>query len=167
MKSSFSREDLLLCSQGKLFGPESPRLPVDHMLMLDRITHISESGGRYEKGCITAELDITPEKWFFRDHFIGDPVMPGCLALDGMWQLMGFWLAWKGYPGRGRALGGNVRFVDQVLPDAKKIVYSVHINRLLDRKLLILTGEGSVLLNGEKEIYLFDGLKLTLLPSME
>lgn len=164
MKSHFSKEELLLCSQGKLFGPNSPRLPIDRMLMIDRITHISETGGHHNKGQIIAELDITPDRWFFNDHFIGDPVMPGCLALDGMWQLMGFWLAWKGYPGRGRALGGNVRFIDQVLPSASKIVYNVHINRLLDRKLLVLTGEGSVSLNGEKEIYFFDGLKLTLLP---
>ena len=121
-KSSYSREDLLACAHGELFGPGNARLPLPNMLMMDRITHISEQGGKYGKGEIVAELDIRPDLWFFDCHFESDPVMPGCLGLDATWQLLGFFLGWVGNPGRGRALGvGNVKFSGQVLPTAKKL----------------------------------------------
>ena len=113
-KSSYSREDLLACAHGELFGPGNARLPLPNMLMMDRITHISEQGGKYGKGEIVAELDIRPDLWFFDCHFESDPVMPGCLGLDATWQLLGFFLGWVGNPGRGRALGvGNVKFSGQ------------------------------------------------------
>ena len=124
--SSFSYEDLIECGHGKMFGPSNGRLPLPNMLMLDRITHISGDGGKFGKGEIQAELDIRPDLWFFDCHFEGDPVMPGCLGLDAMWQLVGFYLVWSGLPGRGRALGsGKVRFTGQVLPDAKLATLSV------------------------------------------
>ena len=166
-KKSFDRSDLIKCSEGNLFFEDSPRLPSDGMLMLDRVPEISIAGGKYESGFVKGELDISPDNWFFKCHFNGDPVMPGCLALDGMWQLMGFWLSWQGYRGRGRALGGNVRFSGQVLDDAGKITYRVNIKKLLNRKILVLTGDGTVSAGDDNEIYQFDDLKLTLLPHLE
>ena len=115
MKSSFTKEDLLACSQGELFGPGNSQLPAPNMLMMDRIVEISETGGDYDKGYILAELDVKPDLWFFDCHFPGDPVMPGCLGLDALWQMLGFYLGWLGYPGKGRALGvGEIKFVEEI-----------------------------------------------------
>lgn len=120
-KHSFTREELLSCGQGELFGEGNAQLPVPPMLMFDRITRISEDGGEFDKGQVIAELDIKPDHWFFQCHFVNDPVMPGCLGLDAMWQLIGFYLGWLGAPGRGRALGsGEVKFTGQVTPKHKK-----------------------------------------------
>ena len=121
LQSAFTREELLQCGQGEMFGDGNAQLPVPDMLMIDRVSHISVEGGSYGKGQVVAELDIDPDLWFFDCHFVGDPVMPGCLGLDAMWQLVGFFLGWKGNPGYGRALGaGQVKFFGQVLPSAKK-----------------------------------------------
>ena len=127
-QNSYSKEDLVKAGTGELFGEGNSQLPSDNMLMMDRIITISEEGGENGKGYILAELDITPDLWFFDCHFKGDPVMPGCLGLDAMWQLVGFFLAWTGGPGKGRALGvGEVKFTGQILPTAKKSYFQ---NRL-------------------------------------
>ena len=121
-KNAYNLDELLDCGHGKMFGPGNARLPLPNMLMLDRITEINAEGGAHGKGEIIAELDVTPDLWFFACHFEEDPVMPGCLGLDAMWQLIGFFLGWKGNPGRGRALGcGEVKFFGQVLPSAKQV----------------------------------------------
>ena len=120
-KSSFDYEELLACGRGEMFGPGNAQLPVPPMLMFDRITEISEEGGPHGKGFVRAELDVKPDLWFFGCHFIGDPVMPGCLGLDALWQMTGFFLGWSGSPGRGRALGaGEIKFTGQVLPSVKR-----------------------------------------------
>lgn len=147
-----------------MFGAGNAQLPTDNMLMLDRITHISADGGNYNHGEVRAELDIRPEQWFFSCHFPGDPVMPGCLGLDAMWQLVGFFLAWSGHPGRGRALGAKeIRFTGEVLPDAAKIGYHIHIRRMIKRDIIIGIGNGTVSMNGA-EIYSAEGLRVGLLP---
>ena len=129
-RNSYDYEDLIASGHGELFGPTNGRLPKPNMLMLDRISLISDEGGKYGKGVITAELDINPDLWFFECHFEDDPVMPGCLGLDAMWQLIGFYLGWLGAPGRGRALGvGEVKFTGQVLPDARQVIYRVDLIR--------------------------------------
>ena len=142
-QNAFTREDLLRCSRGELFGPGNAQLPAPNMLMVDRITHISEEGGKYGKGELVAELDITPDLWFFACHFEGDPVMPGCLGLDAMWQLAGFYLPWLGEPGRGRALGvGEVKFTGQVLPQARCVRYEIDVKRVLRGKLKLVIADG-------------------------
>ena len=144
-QNSFTYEELLQCSRGELFGPGNAQLPAPNMLMIDRITHICGTGGKYGKGEIVAELDINPDLWFFGCHFEGDPVMPGCLGLDAMWQLVGFYLGWQGNPGRGRALGsGDVKFFGQVLPTAKKVTYNIHIKRTINRSLILAIADGTV-----------------------
>ena len=149
-QTSFSRDELIACGNGELFGPGNAQLPVDNMLMLDRITRITADGGDFGKGEIIAELDIHPELWFFQCHFRNDPVMPGCLGLDAMWQLVGFFLGWKGNPGRGRALGaGEIKFTGQVLPKAKKVVYHIHLKRVVERKLVMGIADGSLAVDGE------------------
>ncbi|GAA5525081.1 3-hydroxydecanoyl-[acyl-carrier-protein] dehydratase [Microbulbifer aestuariivivens] len=161
-KNSYTREELLTCSQGEMFGPGNAQLPAPNMLMLDRITHISKEGGACGKGELIAELDIHPDLWFFDCHFPGDPVMPGCLGLDAMWQLLGFFLAWKGNPGRGRALGcGEVKFTGQILPTAKKVTYHIQLNRLVERKLVMGIGDGTVAVDG-REIYSAKDLRVGL-----
>ncbi|MFV8784151.1 3-hydroxyacyl-[acyl-carrier-protein] dehydratase FabA [Microbulbifer sp. SA54] len=161
-KSSYTREELLACSQGEMFGPGNAQLPAPNMLMLDRITHISKDGGEFGKGELIAELDITPDLWFFDCHFPGDPVMPGCLGLDAMWQLLGYFLAWKGNPGRGRALGcGEVKFTGQILPTNKKVTYHIEMSRLVERKLVMGIGNGSVSVDG-REIYTAKDLRVGL-----
>lgn len=136
---SFTREELLMSGRGELYGPENAQLPLPNMLMMDRIVHISDEGGKYGKGEIIAELDIHPELWFFACHFQGDPVMPGCLGLDAMWQLIGFYLCWLGGPGKGRALGcGEVKFTGQVLPTAKKS----HLQNRLETRHYAQAGDG-------------------------
>jgi 3-hydroxyacyl-[acyl-carrier protein] dehydratase/trans-2-decenoyl-[acyl-carrier protein] isomerase len=166
-KSSFSHEELIACGHGELFGPGNARLPLPPMLMFDRITHISETGGEYGKGEIIAELDVTPDLWFFDCHFETDPVMPGCLGLDAMWQLIGFHLGWLGGPGRGRALGaGEVKFSGQVTPDAKLITYRINLKRVIQRKLYMGIGDASMDVDG-KEIYHAKSLRVGLFTSTE
>ena len=159
---SFSKEELIACGQGALFGPGNAQLPVDNMLMIDRITHISGAGGAHGKGEIIAELDIHPGLWFFGCHFVGDPVMPGCLGLDAMWQLVGFFLGWRGNPGRGRALGaGEIKFTGQVLPEATKVVYHIHLKRVMERKLVMGIADGELSVDG-KVIYTAHDLRVGL-----
>jgi len=142
-KSSYSYDELIECGHGRLFGPGNAQLPLPPMLMLDRITHISEIGGLHGKGEIIAELDVKPELWFFRCHFENDPVMPGCLGLDAMWQLVGFFLGWLHGIGRGRALGvGEVKFSGQVLETAKKITYQINVKRVIMRRLVMGIADG-------------------------
>lgn len=144
-KHSYSREDLLTCSNGELFGPGNPQLPLPPMLMVDRISRISEEGGAYGRGEIIAELDVDPSQWFFACHFKNDPVMPGCLGLDAMWQLLGFYLGWSGGEGRGRALGvGEVKFTGQVTPDIKQVRYHLSIKRLIRRQLILGIADGAL-----------------------
>ncbi|MGR6861500.1 bifunctional 3-hydroxydecanoyl-ACP dehydratase/trans-2-decenoyl-ACP isomerase [Aliivibrio salmonicida] len=160
--SSYNREDLLASSRGELFGPNGPLLPAPNMLMMDRIPLMSETEGLFGKGKVIAELDITPDLWFFDCHFPGDPVMPGCLGLDAMWQLVGFFLGWIGGEGKGRALGvGEVKFTGQVLPTAKKVTYEIDFKRVINRKLVMGLADGRVLVDG-KEIYVAKDLKVGL-----
>jgi 3-hydroxyacyl-[acyl-carrier protein] dehydratase/trans-2-decenoyl-[acyl-carrier protein] isomerase len=166
-KHSFSKDELLECGAGHLFGPGNAQLPVGNMLMLDRITHISSEGGAAGKGEIRAELDISPDLWFFECHFPGDPVMPGCLGLDAMWQLLGFFLGWRGNPGRGRALGsGEVKFTGQILPSASVVSYQIDIKRVIERKLVMGIADGSVSVDG-REIYTARDLRVGLFKSTE
>lgn len=149
-KNSFNKQDLVDCGQGKLFGEGNPKLPVDKMLMVDRITHVSKEGGTFGKGQLIAELDINPELWFFDCHFIGDPVMPGCLGLDAMWQLVGFYLGWRGNSGKGRALGaGEIKFTGQVLPSSHLVTYTLNFKRLIERKLVMGIADGEMAIDGE------------------
>ena len=165
--SSFSYEELLACGKGDMFGPGNAQLPTPNMLMLDRITTINNDSGNYKKGEIVAELDIKPELWFFDCHFPGDPVMPGCLGLDAMWQLVGFYLAWLGNPGRGRALGvGEVKFSGQVLPTAKKVTYNIDIKRVITRGVSLGIADG-VMLVDEREIYHAKDLRVGLFTSTD
>lgn len=148
--SSYSKQQLIECGEGKLFGPGNAQLPVDNMLMIDRIALISDEGGSYGKGIIKADLDISPELWFFGCHFIGDPVMPGCLGLDAMWQLLGFFLGWRGNPGRGRALGaGEIKFSGQVQPAHKLVSYEINLKRIIERKLIMGIADGVMKVDGE------------------
>ena len=149
-QSSYSHEELIECAHGNLFGPGNAQLPLPPMLMMDRIIKITEDTGPYGKGEVIAELDITPELWFFDCHFEGDPVMPGCLGLDAMWQLLGFFLGWKGFQGRGRARGGEIKFDGTVLPSAKKIVYELHIKRVLDQRLKMGIADAILSVDGVK-----------------
>jgi 3-hydroxyacyl-[acyl-carrier protein] dehydratase/trans-2-decenoyl-[acyl-carrier protein] isomerase len=166
-KSAYTRDELIACGHGELFGENNARLPVGNMLMLDRIVHISSEGGAHGKGEIIAELDIHPELWFFACHFPSDPVMPGCLGLDAMWQLLGFFLGWRGNPGRGRALGsGDVKFTGQVLPTAKKVVYNINLKRVIERKLVMGIADGTVSVDG-REIYTANDLRVGLFQSTD
>ena len=166
-QSSFSYEELIECGQGKIFGDGNARLPAPPMLMMDRIIKIDAEGGEAGKGIMIAELDIKPELWFFDCHFPTDPVMPGCLGLDAMWQLVGFYLGWLGNPGRGRALGsGEVKFFGQVLPTAKKVTYKIELTRLIQRKLVMGVANATMEVDG-KEIYSAKDLKVGLFTSTE
>lgn len=164
---SFTREELLMSGRGELYGPDNAQLPLPNMLMMDRITLITDEGGLYGKGEIVAELDIHPDLWFFACHFQGDPVMPGCLGLDAMWQLVGFFLCWMGGPGKGRALGvGEVKFTGQVLPTAKKVTYRVHLKRLIMRKLVMGIADATMEVDG-KTIYEATDLRVGLFTSTQ
>lgn len=161
-KHSYSNDELLACGRGELFGPGNAQLPLPPMLMFDRIVHIDDKGGRYGKGEIVAELDINPELWFFQCHFAGDPVMPGCLGLDAMWQLIGFFLAWKGGLGRGRALGGSeIQFSGQVTPDKKLVSYRIDLKRVVQRGLMMGIADAVMEVDGEK-IYTGSNLRVGL-----
>jgi len=166
-KESYKHNELLECAKGNMFGHGNAQLPNTGMLMFDQIIKISSTGGNYSKGFIDASLDINPDLWFFDCHFINDPVMPGCLGLDAMWQLVGFYLGWSQYPGRGRALGvGEVKFTGQILPTAKKVTYKIHIKRLITRKLIMGIGDGIVSVDG-REIYIAKDLRVGLFTSTE
>jgi 3-hydroxyacyl-[acyl-carrier protein] dehydratase/trans-2-decenoyl-[acyl-carrier protein] isomerase len=161
-RSHFGYEDLLACGRGELFGAGNAQLPLPPMLMFDRIVDITSSGGAHGRGGVRAELDIRPELWFFNCHFKGDPVMPGCLGLDALWQLTGFFLGWFGLPGRGRALGvGEVKFADQVLPSIRKVVYGVDIRRIFKGKLNLAIADGWLDADG-KRIYDVSNLRVGL-----
>jgi 3-hydroxyacyl-[acyl-carrier protein] dehydratase/trans-2-decenoyl-[acyl-carrier protein] isomerase len=161
-KSSFDFEALMACARGELFGPGNAQLPAPPMLMFDRITSIKADGGTAGKGEIIAEFDINPDLWFFKCHFLGDPVMPGCLGVDALWQLVGFFLGWMGGPGKGRALGvGEVKFTGMVLPTAKKVTYIINLNRLIMRKLFMGVADGIVQVDG-KTIYEAKDLRVGL-----
>ncbi len=166
-KSSYSKEELLACARAEMFGPGNAQLPLPNMLMIDRIVAINDHGGQYGKGEIIAELDLNPELWFFQCHFQGDPVMPGCLGLDALWQLLGFFLGWSGGLGRGRALGcGEVKFTGQVLPRHQKITYHIHIKRTILRKLVLGIADATMSVDG-KEIYTGKDLKVGLFTSTD
>ena len=166
-QNSYTREELLEVGHGRVFGPENARLPLPNMLMVDRIDHISATGGAFNKGEIVAQLDINPDLWFFACHFEEDPVMPGCLGLDAMWQLIGFFLVWSGNKGRGRALGvGEVKFRGQVLPTAKVVTYRIDLKRLITRKLVMGIGDGEMLVDG-RSIYQATNLRVGLFQSTD
>jgi 3-hydroxyacyl-[acyl-carrier protein] dehydratase/trans-2-decenoyl-[acyl-carrier protein] isomerase len=161
-KASFDLEALLSCARGEMFGPGNAQLPLPPMLMFDRITKIAAEGGSDDKGEIEAEFDIRPDLWFFQCHFQGDPVMPGCLGLDALWQLVGFFLGWMGGLGKGRALGvGEVKFTGMVLPTARKITYAINMKRVIMRKLIIGVADGIMKVDG-KVIYEAKDLKVGL-----
>ena len=161
-QSSYTKEELLSCGRGELFGEGNAQLPLPPMLMFDRIISITEEGGKYGNGQMIAELDVNKDLWFFGCHFEGDPVMPGCLGLDAMWQLLGFYLAWRGGIGRGRALGSNeVKFTGQVLPTAKKIQYTIDLKRVIMRKLVMGIADATMAVDG-RIIYQASDLKVGL-----
>jgi 3-hydroxyacyl-[acyl-carrier protein] dehydratase/trans-2-decenoyl-[acyl-carrier protein] isomerase len=162
-QSSFGYEDLLACGRGELFGAGNAQLPLPPMLMFDRISEISETGGEFGKGFIRAELDVKPELWVFGCHFKGDPVMPGCLGLDALWQMVGFFLGWLGSPGRGRALGvGELKFSGMVMPTVRKIVYNVDFKRVMRSKLVLGIADGWLSADGEI-IYRASDLRVALI----
>lgn len=165
-KSSYAYEDLLACARGELFGSGNAQLPLPPMLMFDRISRISEEGGTEGQGEVIAELDVKKDLWFFPCHFYGDPVMPGCLGLDALWQLLGFFLGWIGQPGKGRALSvGEVKFSGMVVPSVRKVEYIVNLKRVIKRKLTLGIADGLVKADGET-IYVASDLKVGLfLPS--
>ena len=161
-KTSFDYEDLLACARGDLFGPGNAQLPAPPMLMFDRITDISETGGEFDKGYIRAEFDIRPDLWFFPCHFPGNPIMPGCLGLDAMWQLTGFYLGWLGEPGKGMALStGEVKFKGMVTPSVKKVEYGVDFKRVMRGRLVLGIADGWLKADGEP-IYKATDLKVGL-----
>ena len=166
-KTHFSYDELIDCGKGELFGAGNALLPLPPMLMFDRIISITENNGEFDKGEIIAELDIKPDLWFFKCHFETDPVMPGCLGLDGMWQLIGFYLGWKGGLGHGRALGASeVKYFGQVLPDAKTVTYRINMKRVIMRKLVMGIGDGIMSVD-DREIYSAKDLRVGLFTSTD
>ncbi|HHB92858.1 MAG TPA: 3-hydroxyacyl-[acyl-carrier-protein] dehydratase FabA [Thioploca sp.] len=167
MQNSYTYEELLQCGRGEMFGSGNAQLPMPPMLMFDRIINITKSGGSMDKGQIVAELDINPDLWFFNCHFPGDPVMPGCLGLDAMWQLIGFFLGWMGGPGHGRALGGGeVKFTGQVTPKNKLVTYHIDMKRVIMRKLVMGIGDAVMEVDG-REIYFAKDLRVGLFISTD
>ena len=160
-QNSYSYDELIACGEGEVFGDGNARLPAPPMLMFDRITKIFDDGGAFDKGHMEAELDIHPGLWFFDCHFKTDPVMPGCLGLDAMWQLIGFYLGWLGHPGRGRALGGAIKFTGQVMPDVKLVRYEIDMKRVLAGKLVMGIGDARLYAD-DKMIYEAEGLRVGL-----
>ena len=162
-QSSYSYEEIIECGKGNLFGKGNAQLPAPPMLMFDRITNVNKDGGVHGKGEITAELDIKADLWFFKCHFLGDPIMPGCLGLDALWQMLGFYLGWLGYPGKGRALGvGEIKFVEEIKPDKELIKYKVSLKKSLNKKgLSIGYGDGQII-HKEKIIYHANDLRVGL-----
>ena len=162
-QSSYSYEEIIECGKGNLFGKGNAQLPAPPMLMFDRITNVNKVGGAHGKGEITAELDINADLWFFKCHFLGDPIMPGCLGLDALWQMLGFYLGWLGYPGKGRALGvGEIKFVEEIKPDKELIKYKVSLKKSLNKKgLSIGYGDGQII-HKEKIIYHANDLRVGL-----
>jgi 3-hydroxyacyl-[acyl-carrier protein] dehydratase / trans-2-decenoyl-[acyl-carrier protein] isomerase len=161
-RSSYDYEDLLACGRGEIFGPGNPQLPLPPMLMFDRITQITEQGGEFGRGLMHAELDVKSDLWFFGCHFKNDPVMPGCLGLDALWQMVGFFLGWLGGQGRGRALGlGELKLAGQVLPNVKKVEYNIDIKRVMRSKLMLGIADGWLSMDGEI-IYRAKDLKVGL-----
>ena len=161
-KNNYNYEDLLTCAKGELFGPGNAQLPMPPMLMFEKITNISSNGGANDKGVIQAEMSIKPDLWFFDCHFINDPVMPGCLGLDAMWQLLGFYLGWLGEKGRGRAISvGNVKFSGMILPQTKKLEYTINLKRVLTSKLVLGIADGLLSADGEV-IYEASDLRVAL-----
>lgn len=161
-KNSYSKKELLACGRGDLFGAGNAQLPLHNMLMVDRITEINDSGGKKGKGYVSAELDIHPQLWFFDCHFQGDPVMPGCLGLDAMWQLVGFYLGWTGAAGRGRALGaGRIKFSGQVTPDSTLVKYIIDMKKVVTRNVVMGVADGRMYVDG-KETYMANDLRVGL-----
>ncbi|MDM8557870.1 3-hydroxyacyl-[acyl-carrier-protein] dehydratase FabA [Candidatus Parabeggiatoa sp. HSG14] len=166
-KNNYTYDELLQCGRGEMFGPGNAQLPMPPMLMFDRIATITENGGVADKGHIIAELDIRPDLWFFDCHFPGDPVMPGCLGLDAMWQLIGFFLGWLGGPGRGRALGsGEVKYTGQVTPKNKQVIYRIDMKRVIMRRLVMGIGDAVMEVDG-REIYFAKDLRVGLFTSTD
>ncbi|RKZ41424.1 MAG: 3-hydroxyacyl-[acyl-carrier-protein] dehydratase FabA [Gammaproteobacteria bacterium] len=164
-KNSYTYEELLQCGRGEMFGPGNAQLPMPPMLMFDRVVNVTENGGSANRGCIVAEQDIHPDLWFFNCHFPGDPVMPGCLGLDAMWQLIGFFLGWLGGAGRGRALGaGEIKYAGEVSPKNKLIVYRIDLKRVIRRKLVMGIANAIMEVDGQ-EIYFAKNLRVGLFSS--
>jgi 3-hydroxyacyl-[acyl-carrier protein] dehydratase/trans-2-decenoyl-[acyl-carrier protein] isomerase len=147
-RHEFNYDDLIACGRGELFGPGNAQLPLPPMLMFDRITRVDETGGSHKRGQVRAELDVRPDLWFFSCHFQGDPVMPGCLGLDALWQMTGFFLGWGGSPGRGRALGGSIKFTGQVTNDVKLVEYGVDLKRVMRSRVTLGIADGYVKADG-------------------
>ena len=161
--NSFSYEELIAHGRGELPGQLDARLPAPPMLMFDRITHIDGTSGEFGKGLITAELDLNPDLWFYQCHFVGDPVMPGCLGLDALWQMIGFFLSWSGSRGRGRALGGAIKFTGQATNDKKLLEYRIDVKRHMRSPLPFGLANGTVKADGEV-IYVAENLRVGLIP---
>ena len=164
-QNSYTKDELIQCAQGHLFGPGNAQLPMPPMLMMDRIVKITEEGGEHGFGEVIAELDIHPKLWFFECHFENDPVMPGCLGLDAMWQLLGFYLGWKGFKGKGRARGGEIKFNGTVLPEAKKVSYNIQIRRILNQRLKMGIADATMSVDGNV-VYEATNLKTVMTSSI-